>query len=55
MTAYISKSTDREGNPFYKASICQDGEMIGEIADYDRDMLEACVKRAYPGITVENG
>jgi hypothetical protein len=57
LTAYISESTDREGNTFYIAAICDDAkdELIEEISGYLRDALKEDVLGRYPEIEFENG
>lgn len=57
LTAYISDSTDREGNTFYQAAICDEEKhaIIEELSDYDRQDLINEVLRLHPDIEVENG
>jgi hypothetical protein len=56
LTAYISKTRNREDTTFYEASICDDekAEIIAELAGYSRGELLKEVRKNYPGIKIEN-
>lgn len=53
MKAYIEASQDRDGNIFYKASVCEGGDIVDELSGYDRDALEAGILSLYPDIEIE--